>query len=88
MPWQIACGPWTNSKLLQLVQSFKIIRAKAVEILRAMSAELLKIGESEGTAEARKAVVEACNPIIDSGEVSNLWSFQLDVMVDLATIPD
>ena len=56
--------------IFQLVQNFKMIRAKAIEVLREMSTELLKIGELEGTAERRKAFIEACQPVTAFTEVS------------------
>jgi N-terminal acetyltransferase B complex non-catalytic subunit len=56
--------------IFQLVQIFKTIRAKATTVLQEMSTELLKIGEREGTAESRKAFVEACQPVMAFAGVS------------------
>jgi len=58
-------------KLGALVQNFKGIRVKATEVLREMSAELTKIGEREGTAERRQAVVEACTPVMGCTEIDH-----------------
>jgi N-terminal acetyltransferase B complex non-catalytic subunit len=58
-------------KLGALVQSFKSIRGKAIGVLREMSAELLKISEQEGTVERRKAVVEACMPIMEYADIDH-----------------
>ena len=62
------------------VQNFKSIRAKGGEVLREMSGELTKIGEREGTAERRKAVMEACKPVMECTEVSHSPSLHLIVV--------
>jgi len=51
------------------VQSFKDIRLKASAIVKAMSNELLKMGEEAGSAERRKSFVEACRPVMISPKV-------------------
>jgi len=53
-------------KLGVLVQSFKNMRAQAIEVLREMSTELVKIGENAGGIDARKVFTDACKPITSS----------------------
>ncbi|EIW85127.1 actin cytoskeleton organization protein [Coniophora puteana RWD-64-598 SS2] len=52
-------------KLSQLVQSLKEVRTKACVSLKETSESLVKSGENYGTADSRKAFVDACSPIID-----------------------
>ena len=52
-----------------------MIRSKAIEVLREMSTDLLKIGEREGTSESRKAFVDACQSITAFDEVSLCFLF-------------
>ncbi|KIJ69304.1 hypothetical protein HYDPIDRAFT_105904 [Hydnomerulius pinastri MD-312] len=51
-------------KLGNLVSQFKDVRSKASCALKEMSAELIKLAEAEGTAERRKAFVQACAPVM------------------------
>lgn len=48
-----------------------MILAKATEVLREMSSELLKIGNSEGTIDSRKAFVDGCKLVTALTEVSS-----------------
>lgn len=80
--WHCQCdGFGLSVALFQLVQSFKSIRGKAIGILREMSAELLKISEQESTAERRKAVVEACMPIMKYADVSYSHSLAWPLLI-------
>ncbi|KAF8077880.1 actin cytoskeleton organization protein [Lyophyllum atratum] len=55
------------NKLGNLVTSFKSIRSDAVSVLRDISTELLKLSETMGTQESRKAFVEACTMVTKIG---------------------
>jgi len=58
-------------KLGALISNFKAIRVKATEVLREMSAELMKLSDREGTAERRKTFVEACHPVTSFIEIDH-----------------
>jgi len=64
-------------KLGSLVQTFKPIRAKAIAVLGEMSTELVKLGESEGTSDKRRAFVDGCKPLQAISEFDH--DFILDV---------
>ncbi|OBZ75813.1 N-alpha-acetyltransferase 25, NatB auxiliary subunit [Grifola frondosa] len=53
------------NKFGALVQSFKDIRVKGAAVLNEILSTLTKIAELEGTAEGRKAFVDACQPVVD-----------------------
>nr|ATU82292.1 alpha-actin cytoskeleton organization protein [Macrocybe gigantea] len=48
-------------KLGALASSFKTLRADAVAVLQDISADLLKLGEAQGSADSRKTLVEKSN---------------------------
>ncbi|KII88399.1 hypothetical protein PLICRDRAFT_54238 [Plicaturopsis crispa FD-325 SS-3] len=50
-------------KLGTLVQNFKVLRAQAITVLQEISTEIVKFGEQEGTADARKVFVQASKPV-------------------------
>ncbi|KAJ6630878.1 actin cytoskeleton organization protein [Mycena sp. CBHHK59/15] len=54
------------NKLGALVQQFKQLRSNAIAVLREVSADLIKRGAQDGTAEQRKSFVDACSPITAS----------------------
>ncbi|KAI0807388.1 N-acetyltransferase B complex non catalytic subunit-domain-containing protein [Fomes fomentarius] len=53
-----------QNKLGGLSQHIKDIRTKSLAVLTEVSNALIKRAESEATAESRKAIVDACKPII------------------------
>ncbi|KAF7294869.1 Actin cytoskeleton organization protein [Mycena indigotica] len=55
-----------TNKLGALTQQLKPIRTAALNALRDISASLIKLAETEGTAERRKIFVDGCSPIINS----------------------
>ena len=52
-----------------MVQIIKEIRAKAVAVLRGMSAELQRMAEAEGIDERQDHFIAACQPFLVSPEV-------------------
>jgi len=48
-----------------------VIRAKATEVLREMSSELLRIGDNEGTIDSRKAFVDGCKLVTAFTEIDH-----------------
>ncbi|TFY72671.1 hypothetical protein EVG20_g343 [Dentipellis fragilis] len=65
------------NRLGALVQSFKPIRAKGIEVLKEIAAELVKIAEQEITAEKRKAFVQNCKVLEATSEIDH--DYILDV---------
>jgi len=51
------------NKLGVLVQSIKDVRAKAVDAVRNISAEMTKVGEALGTAECKDGFIQACHSL-------------------------
>ncbi|KAI0054150.1 hypothetical protein FA95DRAFT_1579189 [Auriscalpium vulgare] len=58
-------------KLGALVQNIKTIRSSALAVVGEIGAELIKIGESEGTSEKRRAFVSQCEPFLSDLGVSD-----------------
>ncbi|OCB92030.1 actin cytoskeleton organization protein [Sanghuangporus baumii] len=67
-----------QNKLGALTASLRSLRQNSVSVLKDMAAELSEMGAHEGTVEARRAFVDACNPI------QQLPEFDNDTLLDVA----
>ncbi|TFY83713.1 hypothetical protein EWM64_g296 [Hericium alpestre] len=66
-----------NSRSMQLIQNFKPIRAKGLAVLKEVGAALVKVGESEGTADKRKAFVADCKALAISPEINHDYILEM-----------